>query len=93
MAIETTSTLKVTLIWLTLLALSAISAYIGEFGETNTTIIGLVIIALIIKGQLIVDYFMDLKQVSVVWRLVLSGFCAILGFVIFTTYSLSTSSH
>lgn len=86
------STTKVTAIWIALLLLSAISAYVGEFGQTNTIIIGFVIVALIAKGQLIVDHFMDLAHVKTVWRLALSGFCIVLGAIMFTTYYLSLPS-
>ncbi|MCP5206993.1 MAG: cytochrome C oxidase subunit IV family protein [Hahellaceae bacterium] len=75
-----------TLIWLFLIALTCIAAYVGEFSTTNPQIIGFIILALIIKAQLVVDYFMGLRHVKTVWRLILSAFSIVIGTIIFITY-------
>ena len=80
------SSAHITIIWLLLIALSGIAAWIGEFGESTPHIIGFVILALIVKGQLVVDYFMGLKQVSWLWRGIMSAFCVVIGAIMFVTY-------
>ena len=75
-----------TIIWLILIVLTCIAAYIGEFSVTNPQVIGFIIVALVIKAQLVVDYFMGLRHVSVVWRGILSAFSIVIGTIIYTTY-------
>ena len=80
------SSTHITIIWLLLIVLSGIAAWIGEFGASSPHIIGFVILALIVKGQLVVDYFMGLKQVSWIWRGIMSAFCMVIGAIMFITY-------
>jgi len=80
------STYTPTIIWLFLIALSGIAAWIGEFGASTPHIVGFVILSLIVKGQLVVDYFMGLKQVSWLWRGIMSAFCVVIGAIMFITY-------
>lgn len=82
------STVQATIIWLILLIMSGIAAWIGEFSTTNTQIMIFIVVSLMIKGQLIVDYFMGLKQVSWVWRGIMSAFCVVIGIIIIITYQL-----
>ena len=80
------SSTHTTIIWLLLIALSGIAAWIGEFGASTPQIVGFVILAFIIKGQLVVDYFMGLNQVSWLWRGIMSAFCMVIGATMFVTY-------
>lgn len=75
-----------TVVWLVLITLTGISAYIGEFSVTDEKIIAFIVIALVIKAQLVVDYFMGLKEVRTLWRVVMSAFAALIGSVMFLTY-------
>ena len=75
-----------TIIWLLLITLSGIAAWIGEFGASTPHIVGFVILILIIKGQLVIDYFMGLNQVSWLWRGIMSAFCMVIGAIMFITY-------
>ena len=85
---KTSSNKQLTLIWLILLLLSSIAAWIGEFGASNTGIVAFVIVALIIKGQLIIDHFMGLKQSPLLWRGIMSAFCIVISLIMFITYRL-----
>ncbi|MBV1921150.1 MAG: cytochrome C oxidase subunit IV family protein [Pseudomonadales bacterium] len=80
------SSTRPTIIWLFLITLSGIAAWIGEFGASTPHIVGFVILALIVKGQLVVDYFMGLNQVSWLWRGIMSAFCMVIGAIMFITY-------
>jgi len=80
------STAQATGVWLVLMTLSIIAAWIGEFGSINTQIVAFIVVALIVKGQLVVDQFMGLKHVSWLWRGIMSAFCVVIGLIIFSTY-------
>lgn len=80
--------LKATIIWIILLLLSAIGAYIGETGQINDLLILLIVVILIVKGQLVVDHFMGLRRVKAVWRVAMSAFGVVIGAVILATYHL-----
>ncbi len=82
------STVQATIIWLILIIMSGIAAWIGEFSTTNTQIMAFIVVSLMIKGQLIVDYFMGLKKVSWMWRGIMSAFCIVIGIIIIFTYQL-----
>jgi cytochrome c oxidase subunit IV len=70
------------LIWLALIALSAIAAYIGEFSDTADKMMLPILLILVIKAQLIIDYFMGLKRVRTFWRLSMSAFAVVISVII-----------
>lgn len=55
-------------IWLTLVVLTLLTFCIGYFELINSFIIGVILLTILIKGQLIIDYFMGLKDVSLTYR-------------------------
>ena len=55
-------------IYLTLIALSVLTWSVGESGAGGLSISTLVLLLALIKGVLIGDYFMGLKQVNSAWR-------------------------
>ena len=71
-----------TIIWFALIALSGLAAYIGEFSEPTDEIIMPILLILIIKAQLIIDYFMDLKHVRLFWRITMSAFAIVISVII-----------
>ena len=80
------SSTHITIIWLFLIALSGIAAWIGEFGTSTPHMVSFIILALIVKGQLVVDYFMGLKHASWLWRGIMSAFCLLIGAIMLVTY-------
>lgn len=82
-------TRKVTLIWLALILATAIGALISTFEETGVLVVFFTVTILIIKGQLIVDYFMNLKDVAKHWRMLMSAYCIVIGAFVFSAYCLS----
>ncbi len=74
------------IIWLILICLSIISAVVGDFNELNTELVIVVLVLLSLKGQLIVDHFMELREVKWFWRLILSAFCPVLSVAIFFSW-------
>ncbi len=68
-----------TLVWLLLLALSLATYAAAVLGlQAKALVLGVLVIALI-KGQLVCDWFMGLRQVHGFWRPVLSGYLLIIG--------------
>ena len=58
---------RLSLVWSTLLLLTLLS-YFGLNQWSGTGFVLLVLAAMLIKGQLLVDHFMGLRQVRWVWR-------------------------
>ncbi len=55
-------------LWLTLLALTLFSAYMAERKNPGLGSITIMALVLAVKGRIIVDYFMELKEVHIVLR-------------------------
>jgi hypothetical protein len=77
-----------TLIWLALLALTFTTYAAAQLGlEGKGLILGVLLLALV-KGKLIVDYFMGLHRVSGFWRPMLSLYLFTVGGLIATAFLL-----
>jgi cytochrome c oxidase subunit 4 len=62
--------------WLLLLALTALttqSSTIAVSGWSAGTLVPLVLLATLIKGRVVIDHFMALRQVSGPWRWIVLG--------------------
>ena len=57
-------------IWVTLIFLTTLSYLIGTFELFKDKAVIILLIITLIKGQLIIDYFMGLKEVSLGYRLI-----------------------
>lgn len=81
---------KNTITWLLLLLLTVISVYIGEVLELFTTqkslFIGAVLFIVFLKGQQIIDVFMELKYAPKLWRRLLLGYVILLPIIIGIIY-------
>ena len=72
--------------WLFLLALSVIAIYLPAFIDNRSlTIIGALVIV-VIKGQQIVDIFMDLNQAPKFWRLLFLSYIMLVPLIIAVIY-------
>jgi cytochrome c oxidase subunit 4 len=69
------------LVFVGLITLTVLSAFIGEFSESNQGSLVLVLVLMVIKTQLIIDHFMHLKNVKLKWRLSMSAFAVVIGSV------------
>ena len=61
---------KITSIWILLLALTLFAFLIGWLKLTNSFFIAILLSATWLKGQLVADYFMELSQVSLKYRMI-----------------------
>ncbi len=86
-----TSSKKLTIIWIILILLTLSSALVGYFKLSGLYIVGFVLLTVIIKGQMIIDYYMGLKNVRGYWRLAMLGFIFVIPAIIYTGYVLSSS--
>lgn len=58
------------IIWLILVSLTLFSFLLGWWSSVNETIVMILLLVSLIKGQLIIDYFMGLHHVQLKWRLI-----------------------
>ncbi|MGV2872897.1 cytochrome C oxidase subunit IV family protein [Colwellia sp. E150_009] len=81
---------KNTLSWLWLLALTILSVYVGtifeSFNAQKSLFIGVVLFIVFLKGQQIIDVFMELKHAPKLWRRLLLGYVIVLPIIIGIIY-------
>lgn len=86
-----TSSTKLTVIWIILIVLTLITAYIGYRELSGLYIVGFILLSVIVKGQLIIDHFMGLRNVRVFWRFAMLGFIFVIPGIIYAGYILSSN--
>ena len=84
------SSTKLTIIWVILISLTLSTAYIGYLELSGIYIVGFLLLTVTVKGQLIVDHYIGLKNVRGFWRLAMLGFMYVIPGIIFTGYYLSS---
>jgi cytochrome c oxidase subunit IV len=68
--------------WLALLALTALSFGLAESGLSGTAVLVPVLLATLVKGWVVIDRFMGLRQVVALWRwIVLGWLLVVLGLI------------
>ncbi len=75
-----------TCIWLALVALTIVTYLIGEEVAAGKAIMLSVLVIALIKGQLIANYFMGLRQVSWLWRGIILGYFLVVGVMVAIAY-------
>ena len=66
---------RTTLVWLVLIVITVLAAMIGNAEQTGVWVALGSVLLLIIKGQLVVDHFMGMREVIPQWRLLMSAYC------------------
>ncbi|MGE0081709.1 MAG: cytochrome C oxidase subunit IV family protein [Thiohalomonadaceae bacterium] len=70
-------------IWLVLVVLTLVTWAVGESRLGGPTVAALVLAAAFVKGQLVVDWFMGLRRVRPLWRVLMFAYlllvCALIG--------------
>jgi len=79
---------KNTLSWLWLMALTVISTFIGLVIDNKALFIVSVLFIVFLKGQQIIDIFMELSQAPKFWRRLLLGYVTLLPIIIGFIYML-----
>lgn len=79
---------KEILIYILLFVLTSITLLLGETALSDITFIAIVLITSFLKGSLIIDYFMELKNVSFGYRFVVILWLFVIVSVIGIAYTL-----
>ncbi len=79
---------QIVISWLVLIALSFMSIYIGLLVENKTLFILSVLFIVFLKGQQIIDIFMELKEAPTKWRLLFLSYVVLLPVIISLVYLL-----
>jgi len=61
------------LVWMVLVTLTGATYTLGRLGFGGTGIMLVLLLSVMLKGQLVADYFMGLRGVESRWRLVVTG--------------------
>lgn len=73
-----------TLAWLILLALTGLSAGLAETRLSGAAVLVPVLLAILIKGRIVIDAFMGLRRAPLLWRAIVLGWLvAVVGLVAF----------
>ncbi|MGL1956377.1 MAG: cytochrome C oxidase subunit IV family protein [Colwellia sp.] len=82
------TTKKSTVSWLLLMILTVISTYIGLFVESKSLFITSVLFIVFLKGQQIIDIFMELRQAPTRWRFLFLSYVILVPLIIACIYLL-----
>ena len=80
---------KLTFIWAILILLTISTAIIGYFKLSGFYIVGFILLTVFIKGTLIIDYYMGLRNVRGFWRITMLGFVSVIPIIALTVYYFS----
>jgi len=61
---------KLEIAWFTLVVLTLFAFSLGVLNTINTSMVAILLISTFIKGQVVIDYFMGLKNVRLRYRLI-----------------------
>lgn len=74
--------------WLWLMALTIMSTYVGLIFDNKVMFISSALFIVFLKGQQIIDVFMELAQAPKFWRWLLLGYVTVLPMIIGCIYLL-----
>lgn len=78
-----------TKVWLVLMVLTLVTLAIGQRGLMGMPVVGFLMVMTFIKGQMVADYFMELKRVAWRWRIIILLYMIIVCSLISTAYYIS----
>jgi len=73
-------------IWLLMVALTILSYGMGKFGFSGVASVLVLLLTAVIKGTLIIRDFMELRGVSLIWRVMMYGWLWSITLTIFIIY-------
>lgn len=80
-----------TWVWLTLIVLTLAVMTVGQLGLAGVTIATLLLVATLVKTQIVADYFMGLKQGRPLWRIIMMAYMWVIISMIGLAYWLGIS--
>ncbi len=78
-----------TTVWLLLLGLTLITYGGGRSGVQGTALVLPALAIAVVKAQLVVDHFMELRGVRLFWRLLLGAYLLLIGLALGTAFLLA----
>ena len=76
-------------IWIAMLLLTLSTYSMGKLGMGGIPVMGFLILTAVVKGAFIIHDFMELKGVSLLWRVILYGWLWTINLAIIITYLIS----
>lgn len=76
-------------IWIVMMLLTLSTYAVGEQGYTGVLVVLFLLVTALIKGSFIIRDFMELKDVSLLWRAIMYGWLWTVCLVIAVTYFIS----
>ncbi len=76
-------------IWLAMVALTILSYALGKFGFSGIVSVLVLLLTAVVKGTLIIRDFMELRDVSLLWRVIMYGWLWGATLAIFIIYLVS----
>ncbi len=83
------STTAATRTWLVLTALSLSTFMFGVLDYQGMGLVAAVLIIALVKGQLVVDHFMQLRRGAPMWRMLLTGYLFTIGTLIAIAFAIA----
>jgi len=81
-------------VWIVLVILTIFAFLLGYLKYINTSLVAVLLLTTFIKGQLVIDYFMDLKNVKLKYRLIPTIWLSVVISLIAVAYYLPvTATH
>jgi hypothetical protein len=81
--------LNIHLIWLVMVALTLFTYALGKFNYNGIFVVLILLLTAVIKGTLIIRDFMELRGVSLLWRVIMYGWLWTVTFALAITYIIS----
>lgn len=81
----------VTILWLLLVAVTLGGSLLGETVEPGYLLLTVVVMTMAIKGRVVIDHFMELKNANPLIRRLMQAYFYVLPLATITSYVLSTS--
>jgi len=79
-------------IWMAMILLTLSTYSIGKLGYTGASVVFFLLFTTIVKGVLIIREFMELRGVSLLWRIIMYGWLWITCIAIGISYIISLQS-
>lgn len=81
---------KATAVWMILVGISLLMFAFSQIGFDSQLFVVTILISTWFKGQMIIDHFMDLRYVEIIWRLIISIWLILVLSVILIIYLLGS---
>jgi len=80
-----------TWVWLALMGMTLFTLAVGQAGLGGLTVVALLLVATLVKTQLVADFFMGLKHSRFLWRMIVTIYLLVIISMIGLAYWLGMS--